>query len=375
MILLLLLLLFVVSNVVYSVDYSQPTITLQSLRALRNDISYDKISDAYRVYPTKSIFNEDEIYGDNGQIIIPESFIATIPYGRVCSCAGLVIVNDKYVEDFFWHGVKKGRARPFVDLLSLPEPKLVEGTVAVLSQFGANCYYHWMLELLPKLGLLQKSRIEYDYLYVPLELDYMRQTLILLGVDLLKVIEPCYEYQYIQADELVVPSDTSACRYSSAFAIHFLRTKFIPLAKEKIDSNNFSKRVFISRNENAIRRIKNEEEVFKLFEPYGFVKYELENLSILEQVALFNNAEIIVGEHGAGLTNIVFCEPGSQVVEIFQALQRLTYWHLSQELQLQHICVKTIEFFTKNIYKSCPQIHLEPIKNIINQLFLSSLNT
>jgi hypothetical protein len=40
------------------------------------------------------------------------------------------------------------------------------------------------------------------------------------------------------------------------------------------------------------------------------------SLSFAEQVQLFRGARLIVGPHGAGLTNIVFCEPGTIVYEL-----------------------------------------------------------
>lgn len=42
-----------------------------------------------------------------------------------------------------------------------------------------------------------------------------------------------------------------------------------------------------------------------------------EEHSFRKQVALFENADLIVGPHGAGLANIVFAVPETPVVEIF----------------------------------------------------------
>ncbi len=335
----------------------------------RHDIVYTKIHDEFFVYPKKHPFLDDEICPGNGPICIPETFVLSVPYGSVYSSSGLILVDDMYVKDFFWHGMKKGRMNLCVDVSLLDKPKKIHGKVAVLAQFGSKCYYHWMLEVLPRLALLQKSGVSYDYLYISSQLRYMQETLELLGVDVSKIIGPSDDTHYIQADELIIPSEPSACRYSSDFVIHFLRDNFIPLAEKFVDYNKLSKKVFIRRDENSIRRIANEDEVFELLQPYGFVGYTLEELSVLEQVALFHHADIIVAEHGAGLTNIVFAQPGTKVIEIFQASKRLTYWYISQQLGLDHVCLQTIPFSEKNIRHSCPSIPLEPIKKIINQLF------
>jgi hypothetical protein len=43
---------------------------------------------------------------------------------------------------------------------------------------------------------------------------------------------------------------------------------------------------------------------------------KLEGMPFHEQIQLFASAKLIVGQHGAGLSNIVFCKPGTHVVEI-----------------------------------------------------------
>ena len=61
----------------------------------------------------------------------------------------------------------------------------------------------------------------------------------------------------------------------------------------------------------------NEKEVFSVLEKYGFEMVKLSSLSFVEKIELFNTAEAIVSPHGAGLTNLIFCNPGTKVVELF----------------------------------------------------------
>lgn len=48
----------------------------------------------------------------------------------------------------------------------------------------------------------------------------------------------------------------------------------------------------------------------------GFQRYFLEDMSMLEQVQLFYHADTVVGPHGSGLVNLLYCKPGTRVVEI-----------------------------------------------------------
>jgi hypothetical protein len=66
------------------------------------------------------------------------------------------------------------------------------------------------------------------------------------------------------------------------------------------------------------RSISNFDKMVKLIEKVGFKVFpvELEDKSFAWQIAAFSRANMVVAQHGAGLTNIVFSPPGMSVVEI-----------------------------------------------------------
>ncbi len=58
---------------------------------------------------------------------------------------------------------------------------------------------------------------------------------------------------------------------------------------------------------------------------------------------------IIVGLHGAGFTNLVFCKPGTTVIEIFGADFIVTdYWSLANQFDLNYYAYCDDQFY-KNI--------------------------
>ncbi len=69
----------------------------------------------------------------------------------------------------------------------------------------------------------------------------------------------------------------------------------------------------------------------------GFLIVENEGLTFADQVRLFSGANLIVGAHGAGNYNLLFANPGTQLLEIYNPL----YWdgaaaRISSLLGIEH---------------------------------------
>ena len=60
----------------------------------------------------------------------------------------------------------------------------------------------------------------------------------------------------------------------------------------------------------------NEPDLIAQLEQHGFEIVDLESLPFKKQAELFMSATIIISPHGAGRANLVFCNPGSELIEI-----------------------------------------------------------
>ena len=76
------------------------------------------------------------------------------------------------------------------------------------------------------------------------------------------------------------------------------------------------RRIFISRAHARGRHLLAEAELWPKLEAAGFERVHLEKLDFREQVDLMRETAVLVGPHGAGLTNMIFCPDGADIVEI-----------------------------------------------------------
>lgn len=73
--------------------------------------------------------------------------------------------------------------------------------------------------------------------------------------------------------------------------------------------------IFASRKD-AARLLRNEDELRSMLESEGFFTIVQSELGLMEQLVAVANARIVLGEHGANLTNALYMKPDGAVVEI-----------------------------------------------------------
>ena len=112
------------------------------------------------------------------------------------------------------------------------------------------------------------------------------------------------------------------------------------------------KRLYINRSKAAHRRVANEDDVIRALATVGFKNVSLESLSIPEQVRLMAKTEIVVAPHGAGLTNIAFCSPGTKILEILSPNDiSVVFWSLATQMQLDYYYLLGTRLPASNVSK------------------------
>jgi len=177
-------------------------------------------------------------------------------------------------------------------------------------------YFHWLTDALPKLFVFDGSdRI------IALPESLRKVEFISESLDLLKC-----DVRYIDDSALVRFNKISFAENLSPSGnyreelIQNLRATLLSGFLEKFDGNEIvtPRMIYIHRNSELCRSLKNEREVYEILEKYGIEVIDFETIDWVSQLRLLMGCSILIGAHGAGLANMLFLPENAKIVELRQ---------------------------------------------------------
>jgi hypothetical protein len=226
-------------------------------------------------------------------------------------------------RDLLWPKITRHTIRNRAALATTNPPVLSADPLAPLFHVSQDSYFHWFCDVLPVIEAVRQleaatgTRARF-LVSRPLQ-TWQRDTLALLGVSEADII--CWDGSCAAVPQLVVASvrtDGWTC-LPSINALRWLRDELMRAALPDVPTSPF---LYIQRRNR--RRIRNEDEVDAFMASRGIVPIDLDGLPIVEQMQRFKHARLVVGTHGAGLTNLIFSQ-AAQVVELFGPWKSLCY--------------------------------------------------
>jgi tetratricopeptide (TPR) repeat protein len=212
-------------------------------------------------------------------------------------------------------------------LLSLPERALAVETPCVWLGAGSG-HFQWMFESLARLWAIeQQPSLQNLPLVIQDSLTRWQDELLhLLGYDATRRIE-VPPGAMLECRELHAASMVSVGYFISPMAIQYLRRA---LGRRIEPASDAPRRIYLSRQGAATRRLANEAELLPLLEQHGFVAVHAETLGAAEQLALFRSAEVILGVEGAALVNLLIAPANARVGAIVaRGLYQPRHYYLS----------------------------------------------
>ncbi len=203
-------------------------------------------------------------------------------------------------------------------------------------------YAFWINSFLPRLiQAEQEGYLNNTKLLVPEgweKIPFVSDSLQLFEVE--KEIIPMDHHLFVK--HLIMPETR---KWTASFVpetIQFTRQRLIDEAIKRTDSSMVRPaKIYLTRSKRGLRGVENEEAVVDLLKEYGYSVVTFEDLSIWEQIMTMYHATHFISIHGAGLANLMFMEPGSNVLELInKPYAKLEYtfpfWKLGNSVHLNY---------------------------------------
>lgn len=265
----------------------------------------------------------------NFRLVPYSSFNICTRYDKSFGWQYYKLVLEQYLVSTFGKSLKK---------ITLP----ADTTYAVIHTKWFN-YFFWITSSLHRLIILQQSGKEFTLLY-PEEWDsipYVTESM--KAFPNLK-IHKIPTGVHLQVPHLLMPEVRPYSSCLNPKDLLQVKTFFYGYLNKEKQQNNFPSKIYISREKANRRRITNELEITTYLKEQDFSILYFEELSLYEQIAYMQHADIVISLHGAGLTNILFMNSHGKVIELSPNIKvmkdvRYPFWRIATLMNLDYSIV------------------------------------
>jgi len=284
---------------------------------MKNNIKVLHPAEAISITPPGNDDGSYHIAGGNA-LTLPEVRLHELTNVRMlpdgCVFDGLTAVEDSFLltTDGF---VRTHNRKGLLALrLKWKTQRLAAAKTYLLAYNTYRGYFHLLAETVPRLFLV-RDRLPQLTLLLPASYrnDTFLYILSLAGIDA-DAIEWVEDRRIYAVPHLLLVGTTAQQQHYNPELMHTVREAFI-LRSGAVKDSRYPPKIYVTRKPTSRRRVLNESEVAALMVAHGYTCVDFEDLHFSEQIRYCLNAEIMVSIHGAGLTNCMFMEPGSRLLE------------------------------------------------------------
>jgi hypothetical protein len=212
--------------------------------------------------------------------------------------------------------------------------------VVHIGKAGAGNYGHFLVEMLPRLIIIKNAHISRFTLLLPAEsmkFQYLCEIVAnTLGLDIDYVA--CARHSIYEGD---IISATPLSRHNKQKSKTLV--KLVSILREwqasKIEgkSSGFNIRKILVSREGDQRDFANLDELKDEWNMKDKLAVNPKDLTFASQIELFSNANCVIGGLGAGLTNLIFCSPGTRILYITPGIIDYFFWDIA--------CLFNLDFY------------------------------
>lgn len=280
----------------------------------------------YKTYPVKAVFFHLSLLLSNGIILnLRRGFVKDSIMGMIF----LANFDCKFfLRKIFFHRIQILRDNIYLSFFD---------------DWSSN-HYHFHCDLLPRLLLLEADQTRNLILILP-DNPYIQKVAIpilnYLNIAFKEVILIRPQTNYFIFRNLLYLSKSHLSGQTHPLLMAKIQDRintYFPVSR----SGNPEKRFYIKRGAKYGRQVLNEAEVIEfLIMNYGFEVVDFDELDIASAIRLMREAHILIGMHGAALTNMVYMPVGGFVFEFRHdgVHNNHCYWHLASSMGLHYTAI------------------------------------
>jgi hypothetical protein len=270
--------------------------------------------------------------------VFPDLGVLELRQGAVAGDYGWIVTPDGVLlPDHAWHG--PGARRGWIRQTTGREFRVerLKGRALSLATFaGANNFGHFLMDSLPRIHLAELAGMgpgDVDHVIVNVPAPRLWPILEQLGIAADRVVQGRPGVA-LRPDRLIAPSFPGVrCNYQPWLPA-WLRARLGPSVVRR------HRRIYVPRLH--ARRILNIDDLLPVLLEHGFETVDPGDHP--DPFRMFAEATVVVGVHGAGLTDLAFCAPGTAVLELLPEGHQAPYYYTladSAGLRYGHLVVES----------------------------------
>jgi capsular polysaccharide biosynthesis protein len=206
-------------------------------------------------------------------------------------------IDNFYSEDFY---------KNFIDKKN--NFKIIKNCL-VLGSSPSDNYFSNLIHFFPRIFFINDKKIN---LTIHRNLSnkfrkFIETICILRGIDI--------TFTYLD-DDFYSFNDSSIPEFFNVKKSIKILKFFIEKILTSVNVPEFKSKIYIRREDANYRKIINEADLIIKLRKQGFEIINPQHFDILEQIKIFSNAKVIISPHGSNMSNIIFCQKNTKIIEI-----------------------------------------------------------
>ena len=229
----------------------------------------------------------------------------------------------------------------------------------VLGSNAGNNYYSNLLQFLPRIFFNKKTNLK-----LAIHRNSSNKYRNFIG-SILKSLNIEFTFVFLDDDFYYFTNSEFPQFLNMNTSIEILKKFINPKTNVEI-----SKKIYVTRENSNYRKILNEGDVVSILRKNVYKVINPQLYEIDEQIEIFSNAEKIIAPHGSNLANIIFCKPGTEILEsspVFKDNEKMFKNRYSYICQINNLKHNKIVSDTVDVENHSSQAKKYIHKNVLSQ--------